>query len=288
MRKPIVAGQFYEANFGSLNKQIENCFFHKFGPGDLPTRRKDNIVYGIISPHAGYAYSGPCQAWAYKEIAESKKPNTFVMIGVNHSGQGANFSVSLDDWETPLGIVKADKGFARELINKCDFVKEDKGAHENEHSIEVQLPFLQYVNKDYLNSIKFVPIVISNYNLEMCKKLAEAIVNIDKNVIIIASSDFTHYGYNYGYTPFIRDKKENLYKLDGGAIEQITALNSEDFLTYKKQMRTTICGTGAISVLIECVKMLGAKKGNLLNYYTSGDITESYKNAVGYAAIVFR
>lgn len=289
LRKPIVAGQFYPEGFENLDKQITECFKSKLGPGDLPVKRSNKkIIHGVISPHAGYQFSGPGMAWAYKEIAESKYPSCFIIIGPNHSGLGtASVLTTLADWETPFGIVKSDKGFVREIKNKCDFVRDDYEAHANEHSIEVQLPFLQFVNKDKLNDIKFVPLIISDYNLDICRALGDVIAEINEDVCVIASSDFTHYGPNYGYTPFLHDKKENMYNLDKGAIELIKKMGTKSFLGYVDEKRATICGAGAIAVCMEVMKNLGVKKGQLLDYYTSGDVINDYTNAVGYAALKF-
>lgn len=289
LRKPMVDGKFYPAKFEELDKQINECFKSKFGPGDFPIDRSNRkVTHGIVSPHAGYQFSGPAAAWAYKEIAESKFPSCFVMLGTDHTGLGfSKVSTTLAEWETPLGIVKCDKGFAREIMSKCDFVKDDFKAHINEHSIEVQLPFLQFVNKDYLRKIKIVPLMVSKYDLDTCRALGDTITDINEDICVIASSDFTHYGPSYGYTPFLNDKKENMYKLDGGAIEFIKKMDTKGFLNYVDEKRATVCGVGAIAGGIEIMRNLGIKKGQLLNYYTSGDIVGDYTNAVGYAAIKF-
>ena len=145
VRKPIVAGTFYEAEEEALNEQIKNCFLSKFGPGRLPEikkEKKEKAVLGIIVPHAGYVYSGACAAYAYKEIAESASPDLFVIIGLSHSGYSS--CISLEDWETPLGIARNDKDFGRSLIKTG--LKQNETAHSQEHSIEVQLPFLQFTN----------------------------------------------------------------------------------------------------------------------------------------------
>jgi len=289
IRRPIVAGQFYPRGFDELEEEIKKSFLSKFGPGDLPIKKRDKNIFGIISPHAGYQFSGPCQAWSYKEIAESKFPETYIILGPNHTGLGSNFSTYLEaDWETPFGVVKVDNSFGRLLLKKCKFLENEVMAHLHEHSIEVQLPFLQYVNRDSLKDLKFLPITISHYSLEECKKLAKAIVELNKDICIIASSDFTHYGSSYNYVPFTYNKKENLYKLDNEAIEFIKNLDSENFSKFIEKKKATICGVGPIIVAIEICKLLKAKKARLLHYYTSGDIVDDYSNAVGYASLVFK
>jgi len=285
MRNPVVAGQFYESTFEELDKQINNCFSSKFGPGDLPIKKRIKNIFGIIAPHAGYPFSGPCAAWGFKELAESKLPDTYIMLGLSHSG--AKSCVSLEDWETPFGTIKVDKEF-NQLLMKNSTIKQDEDAHRDEHSIEVQLPFLQFVNKDYLNRLRIAPIIASHdlpYE-KLAAAIAKTVKESNKSVCLIASSDFTHYGLNYGYFPFSNNIKENIYKLDKEAIKLIEKLNAYEFLNYKKETGATICGNIPIAVSIETAKLLGAKKARLLHYYTSGDIINDYSSAVGYASIV--
>lgn len=289
VRKPVVAGQFYELVFEKLDKQISQCFKSKFGPGDFPVERSNRkITYGLVSPHAGYQASGPAAAWAYKEIAESKLPSCYIILGPNHTGLATSeVSTTLANWETPFGPVQADRGFARELMGKCSFVKDDYKAHSNEHSIEVQLPFLQFVSKDVLRKIRIVPLIITDYDLQLCRDLADAIVDVSEDICVIASSDFTHYGPYYNYVPFSNEKKENMYKLDGEIISFVNKLDTKGFLECLNAKRATVCGAGAIAVCMEVMRHFGIKKGHLLNYYTSGDILNDYTNSVGYAAIKF-
>jgi AmmeMemoRadiSam system protein B len=188
-----------------------------------------------------------------------------------------------EDWETPFGLVKVNGTFITKLMEKCDFVKE---SDIGEHAIEVQLPFLQYVNKDRLKDITFVPLIVPSSENYM--ELGEAIAEIDEDVCVIASSDMTHFGPGYGYVPFTSDIKENLYKQDNEAVSYIKKLDAKGFLAYRQSTGATICGAYAIAVAIEVVKNLFAKKGDLLMYYTSGDVLEDYNNAVGYAAVAFR
>lgn len=282
MRKPVVAGSFYEANFEVLDKQIRECFLSKLGPGELPITKRKGRIIGAICPHAGYAFSGPCAAWAYKEIAEATFPELFIVIGPSHYG-GEGSCTSLEDFETPLGTVAVDKAFAKRMIDQGLAV--DKECHEAEHSIEVQLPFLQFANKDYLNSIMFVPITVSS-NTDYKKlglMIKEAIVDSNKNTCVIASSDFTHYGHNYGYVPFSTDVKNRMYELDAGAIRFIKGLDADGFMNYCYETGATICGQLAIATLLKSVK---AERARLLRYYTSGDVLGDYRNAVGYASIV--
>jgi len=286
MRKPIVSGIFYPSDFNSLDKSIIESFEGPFGPGCLPEKKREKKVIGIISPHAGYIYSGGCAAWGFKELAESPFKDTYIVLGNDHQGNLKN-AVSTKDWNTPFGIIKNDIIFSKSIIDNNIFY-EDNTAHEVEHSIEVQLPFLQHINKKHLKELKIVPIIISTKNY---KDIAERIFKIislsKKNVSIICSSDFTHHGNNYGYAPFKENIKENMSALDNTAIKLITSLDSKKFEEFIKETNATICGEKGIKVMIELCKLLGAKKARLLRYYTSADITNDYKNTVGYASIVF-
>ena len=117
MRLPVVSGMFYPDSFEELTKTLKDCFLHGKGPATLPSKRKDKIA-AVIAPHAGYQYSGQCAAWAYKELAEAEYPDLFVILCPDHSGLGGKVSVSMEDWRTPLGVVRNDTRFARELLKR--------------------------------------------------------------------------------------------------------------------------------------------------------------------------
>lgn len=299
MREAVVSGSFYEHNQDSLNKQIEFCFKNKLGAGlDAlkPQKQHKEKIYSIIVPHAGYAFSGPCATHAYAELLknikeDAKEEKTFIILGPNHTGQSESFfSLSLEDFETPLGIIKNNTDFSLALIKQDKFkiIKKDETAHEQEHSIEVQLPFLQYCLKKF----KIVPIVCSTQDYEKVISLSRILVETIKkqknpeNFIILASSDLTHYGPNYGFVPFAFDKetKNKLYALDKGIIDQIIKLDSKSF--FEKAKKSTVCGLSPITIAIESSKLLGAKQVKLLKYYSSGDIIQDYENSVGYASLV--
>jgi AmmeMemoRadiSam system protein B len=218
VREAVVAGQFYPGGKEELLSSIKESFTSKFGPGSLPEKRGKGKVYGAISPHAGYVYSGAGNAWVFKEIGEAEFADVYVILGVNHSGP--NTCVSDEDWETPLGTVACDKEFVGLLEEKGLAV--DNEAHHMEHSIEVQLPFLQFVSKDRINELKIVPIMIADGDFEKWGNIIkDAVKALGRNVVVICSSDFTHYGYNYGFVPFETDVKENMKKLDLGAVNLI-------------------------------------------------------------------
>ncbi|MBD3248911.1 AmmeMemoRadiSam system protein B [Candidatus Woesearchaeota archaeon] len=284
-RKPVAAGMFYEDDFSELDKQIITCF--EEGTGSLPASKKDKDIKGIIAPHAGYAFSGKCQAWAYKEVGEAEMPSVYIVLGTNHSGIGGTCTL-IEDFEMPFGKVKVDKEFAKSMIGKS--INENKEAHSKEHSIEVQLPFLQFVNKDRLKEVMIVPILVRHG--EDYERLAKDIVNtakqLDRKIIVIASSDFTHYGISYAYIPFTDNVNKKVHEMDKKAIEFLEKMDAFSFIEYVNTNQMTVCGAYAIAAAVETCKLLGGEKGKLLRYYTSGDVTGDYGNSVGYGAILFK
>jgi AmmeMemoRadiSam system protein B len=279
IRKPVVDGQFYPSDPEELKEQIKASFLSKFGPGSLPKEGRKKHTAGAIAPHAGYQFSGPGAAWVYKEIAESIIPDTYVLLGPSHSGFSS--CISLQDWKTPLGTARNDSEFGKKLADNSGLSVNEE-AHSKEHSIEVQLPFLQFACPEF----KIVPIMIS-HDLGY-QKIADAIrktaEQLKRKTVVIASSDFTHYGFAYGYVPFSENIKKNMYSLDKGAIDAIKSLDAEKFISYVNEKQATICGQLPIATLMKAVDV---KKAKLLSYYTSGDIIGDYSNAVGYASIVF-
>lgn len=277
MRDPVVSGAFYPGSADRLRQSIKDCFLSNFGPGKLPEKGNDSVK-GVIVPHAGYAYSGPCAAFAYKAVAESVKPDLFILLGPSHAGFSS--CLSLENWKTPLGIAEVDKDFAGLLVENG--ISQDEQAHAGEHSIEVQLPFLQFIMQDF----KFVPVIVSGDYKEVAAAIMKSLKQSGKKAVFIASSDFTHYGREYGYAPFTENVKENMYKLDKSAIEHILELNVKSFLDYVDKTGTTICGKYPVACLLECIK---PAKSELLKYYTSADIKGGdYSAAVGYASVLFR
>jgi AmmeMemoRadiSam system protein B len=159
-RKAAYAGQFYERNEQALDKQIAECFEDKNGPGSLPLSKRNGKIKAIIAPHAGYVYSGPCAAWAYKEIAETEFADIYIILGPNHSGSGN--AISMEGYETPFGVARVDQEFVKALLEKNDEIKIDEEAHAQEHSIEVQIPFLQFATKDNTENVHGNGLKINN------------------------------------------------------------------------------------------------------------------------------
>lgn len=282
VRSPAVAGYFYPIDPRDLRGAIEDSFKHQIGPGILPkpspTRIKEST--GFVVPHAGYIYSGPVAAHSYLKIAEEGLPETFIIIGPNHTGYGALVSVyPSGKWATPLGKIEIDTELARSIVNNSEYAELDVYAHVEEHSVEVQLPFLQYI---FGNKFKLVPIVLALQTPEVAVDLAnaiyDAIAHSERDIVIIASTDFTH------YEPHEKAKSKDL-----SAIEEIIKMDLNGFYRKIKELNISICGPGGIMVLIEYTrKIYGNKaKAELLKYATSGDTSGNKVAVVGYASIRF-
>ena len=279
LRQPAVAGSFYTGDSKSLNIQIKNCFLHKIGPGEIPLvnpRRENNIV-GLISPHAGYMYSGPVAAHGFYKIALNGTPDTIIILSPNHRGFGEDISIMVEGkWKTPLGELEIDTDIAENILKNSKTIKIDNKAHQSEHSIEVQLPFIQYI---FGRDIKFVPICMTRQDINTDIEIAQSICSsvIDKNILIIASSDFTHY-----------ETQERAGNVDKHAINAILEYNPRKLYDMIYNQNLTMCGPGPITVMLSACETLGAKKAELVKYLTSGDITGMHDQVVGYASIIIR
>ena len=262
MRKSVVADQFYPADKTVLINKIKS----------LTKNNPDNKIKAMIVPHAGYDFSGKCAGKGFSVLPSA---DTYILFGVNHQAIGEDIAISLEHFETPLGIVKNNQEFGKQLLKELK-IQEDSEAHKYEHSIEVQLPFLQVSQENF----KIVPIILKNINLKKIKQLAKTIFNLSEKlklkIIPITSSDFTHSGPNYGNNIDI--------KIDKQAINSILKLETENFLKISE--KTTICGNLAIACCIEIAKLMKSKEARLLDYYDSSQIIPS-QNKVGYASIAF-
>jgi len=277
IRKPTVAGSFYDGDTKSLNIQIENCFLHKLGPGKLPSTiiKGERKIVGLISPHAGYMYSGPVAANGFYKIALGGKPDTIIILGPNHRGFGEDVSIMVEGkWKTPLGELEIDTDIAEKILKNSKIIRNDPKAHQYEHSIEVQLPFVQYI---FGKNIKFVPICMTRQDINTDIEIAESICSsvTGKNILIIASSDFTHY-----------EPQEYAENADKQAINAILNFDPKRLYDMIYQQNLSMCGPGPITVMLNICEILGAKKVELLKYATSGDITGMYDQVVGYASLI--
>jgi AmmeMemoRadiSam system protein B/AmmeMemoRadiSam system protein A len=266
IRKPVVSGQFYPAEPSQLKAMIASMVDDKAVKQD---------IIGLVSPHAGYIYSGPITGAIISRI---KIKDTVIIMGPNHTGLGKQFSIMTQGaWRTPLGEVEIDSELGEKLLAASNYLEEDQVAHQYEHSIEVQLPFLQYFKPD----IKLVPIVLGHASgttyREIGEAIARAIKEVDKEAIIVSSSDMTHY-----------ESQESARRKDYKAIEAILDLNEEELLRRVDELNITMCGYAPTISLISAAKELGATEAELISYQTSGDTTGDYTTVVGYAGIILK
>lgn len=277
-RAPAVAGIFYPSNARELYQLIELSFKEqRFGPGHLPPSEEFSRqrIYGIVSPHAGYVYSGAVAANGYYETS-SMNFDRIVMIGPNHYGIGTGLATVRNGiWETPLGEVEVDSELASQIAENSGILDFDELAHSRDHCLEVQLPFLQYIKK---NQFKIVPIIMIMQDKVTASEIGESIASSTRNLntLLIASSDFTHYEPN-----------DEAHRKDGELIKAILTLDISNFYTTFERLNVSACGYGAIASIMTAAKSLGATKGELLRYATSGDVMGDINNVVGYASIIF-
>jgi len=263
IREPVVAGKFYPADRVLLKDQIESMVDKKATP------RK---ALGVVSPHAGYSFSGrvACEVFSNVRITD-----TVIMLGPNHIGRGKAFALyPKGSWNTPFGNVCIDSDFSESLLKKSELIEKDADAHFDEHSLEVQVPVLQHFKPD----IKIVPITISATKLVPCLKVAEqiasAITDSGKDMLIVASSDMTHY-----------ESQLEVKNKDKLAIDAILKLDEGMLFKNVEEYNITMCGAIPTIVMLAAVKVLGASSARLIRYQTSGDITGDYDEVVGYAGI---
>jgi len=266
IRNPVVAGQFYPESKDALEREIRALV-------DPGARREDAI--GVVSPHAGYVYSGRVAASVFSAISAKK---IYVILGPNHTGLGGAFGLDKSDsWKTPLGDVEIDRALADAIKKNCKYIKSDSLSHAHEHSIEVQIPFLQVLQKDF----KIVPIVVSYADLDAYRSVGRAIagsikeLKIEKEVTIIASSDMTHY-----------ESVESAKKKDSIAIKAILELDEAKLIEEVAERDISMCGSAPTAIMIVCAKALGARRARLVKYETSGDSSGDYSSVVGYAGLI--
>jgi len=278
IRRPNVASQFYEGNAEALRAQITSCFLHPLGPKKLPQvnfHSHPRKIVGLICPHAGYMYSGPVAASAFYELAVDGKPDTVVLLGPNHTGYGSGLALMREGfWRTPLGDVELDSGLADTILHETSIVDVDETAHRYEHSIEVQLPFLQFL---YGNAFKIVPICFLMQDYDSAVEVGRALVEAldSKNALVIASSDMTHY-----------EPSKTAAAKDQAALKAVTDVDAKRFYQTVETQNITACGYAPITSLITYAVGVCAK-AQLLSYHNSGDVTGDHSSVVGYAAVKF-
>lgn len=267
MRYPVVAGRFYESEGDLLQKQIEKCFQHPHGPGPAPAPGSERSIVAAVAPHAGYMASGPAAAHVYHAIISDGLPELYVIIGPGHRGMGAPVAVSDEDFWTPLGVVETD----RDVVSRMGGIAQvDRRAHEQEHSVEVQLPFIQHIDP----SPRIVPVVMNAQDMESAAALAESVAEATegKDTVVIASSDMSHYV-----------SKQRAGADDGAVVERILDLDVEGMYRTIGQRRVSACGYGPIAAAMLATSPSSAR---LLKYMDSGDMIPM-DDVVGYASVAF-
>jgi len=266
IRQPAVAGQFYPGSKQALAEEVERY---------LKSDKKPVAAIGVVSPHAGYMYSGPT---AGKVFAQTIVPETCIVLSPNHTGMGAMAAVMSDgSWELPTGEVPVDKNLAEKLRAACDDLSEDFVAHLQEHSLEVQLPFLLARQP----KLSIVPITLQHIRYDACERVGNAIAAVIKDsrqdILIVASSDMNHY-----------EEHELTKKKDQLAIDKVLELDPKGLLTTCASERISMCGVVPTAVMLIAAKQLGGTKAELISHMTSGDTSGDYGSVVGYAGIAVR
>lgn len=266
-RKPVVADRFYPGNSSELNNTLRNLF-DRFNP---PIKTG---VVGIVSPHAGYIYSGAVCA---ETLKSAEIPETVVILGPNHHGQGSEIALSKNNWELPCGTVPVNHKLADLILAENEEVQVDELAHQYEHSLEVQVPFLQALRKD----VTIVPLVLSQLSYEVCERLAEgiarAVSSYNEPVLLLASSDMSHY-----------ETRESSSIKDTMALENIKNLNPKGLYHTILENRITMCGMIPVTVVLKASMLLGADSGEIVRYTDSGEVSGDTNQVVGYAGALIR
>jgi AmmeMemoRadiSam system protein B/AmmeMemoRadiSam system protein A len=279
IRPFLNTGPWYPADPQRLSQMLDGFF------KAVPQAEKAATVRGIIAPHAGYEYSGPCAAQAYNRLSPSQSIRRVILLGPSHrSGFYGACVADYSAYATPLGQMAVDTDICRALAAK-KFFRSDRDTMRFEHSLENQLPFLQKAlgNSEY----KIIPIIFGALGKKDFAAMAEAIIPyIDSQTLVVASSDLTHYGENFAYTPFKGDIKKQLTILDTGFIETIQKLDFENFYRYHEKTGITACGFVPIGIMIRLFEKKNISCA-LADYYKSGDLSGDYSSCVSYASLVY-
>jgi AmmeMemoRadiSam system protein B len=265
VRLPAVAGRFYSNQAEELSQQVES-----FCPPAGEARRR---AVACLVPHAGYRFSGHVAGAVYARL---ELPHRFLLLGPRHYPRGqAQAILSAGGWQTPLGRAEIDADLAAKLKRACGALVEDEVAHRNEHALEVQLPFLQTL----VGEFRFVPIALGTSDLTALESLGNAIAQVvarqTEPVFIIASSDMNHY-----------ESDEITRRKDGKAIEHLLALDARGLHETVRREAISMCGYGPAVSMLTAARLLGAKRAELIQYATSGDINGDRDEVVGYAGVI--
>jgi hypothetical protein len=265
IRDPAVAGQFFPGTAPELEKAVT---------GYLTTATEPEKAIGTVMPHAGYIYSG---AVAGETAASIKVPGTVIILGPNHTGLGPAVSVFPGgSWHMPFGNVPVNEGLADQILERCELANPDQLAHLREHSIEVQLPFLRYARGEDFDT---VPITVSRLGKDECrivgKALADVISSSSEEILLVASSDMTHY-----------ETHQSAKAKDSEAIAKILDLDPDGLMDIVASRHISMCGIFPTTIMLYAAMALGATGARLVRYATSGEVSGDYEKVVGYAGII--
>jgi AmmeMemoRadiSam system protein B len=266
IRSPAVAGRFYPSDPARLNQELDSFLV----PGTHESRIR---AQACLVPHAGYKYSGHVAGAVYNRM---EIPDRVILVGPRHFPRGASLAILSDGgWETPLGSVSIDHSLAEKIMRACPLLREDSIAHESEHSLEVQLPFLQRLAP----SFTFVPIVIGSAQYADLEALGIAIADVISSepepILLIASSDMNHY------------ESEDVTRVkDRKAMDRVLALDPRGLFDTVRNEEISMCGYGAAVAMLTAVRRMGAAHAELVRYATSGEITGDFQEVVGYAGLI--
>lgn len=274
-RSPAVAGQFYAGSQTALEEQIESAFEHPVGPGAVPAVGTGvEQPLAVISPHAGYPFSGPIAAHGFARLADSGRPDVVIIVGPNHGRHGRSLAISgAEAWETPLGTVPVDETL-RETLASRPGLEIDETTHAGEHSLEVQVPFLQYLYRD---PVPIVPIVMSQQDQTRVDQLSAALVDSItdwSDVVLVASTDLTHYEPN-----------ERAVRNDEPIRAAIESVDPTAIMDARRAGHS-MCGPGPTAVALQVARDQGVEQGTVLSYATSGDTAGDTDSVVGYVSAV--
>jgi MEMO1 family protein len=264
IRQPAVADRFYPGNRNTLRRTIQNLL------GEAPASKRKALA--VISPHAGYMYSGRVAAETFRQVIV---PEAVIILGPNHHGQGADIALSTVTWQMPMGNVPIDAGLAEQILRSSAIIQQDELAHRYEHSLEVQVPFLQEMQKN----LAIVPLVVGHISYPTCEKVAtvltESITSSGKKVLIVASSDMTHY-----------ESRAVASKKDALALDRLTALDPASLYNTVIEKRITMCGFIPATIALLTAMQLGARKADIIRYTDSGEVSGDTDQVVGYAGVI--
>lgn len=278
IRPPAVAGTFYPRDATALREALSAAYASPLGPGATPAVSSPaREVFGIISPHAGYVYSAQGAAWSFAQLADTARPEAVVLLGVNHRAIGASIALSeADGWATPLGVSPIARQLGDRLRELDPAVVIDERAHRQEHSLEVQLPFIQALYGD----IAILPISLASPALTSVSSLGTALGTLAKEsrLLFVASTDFSHYIAQ-------REAEER----DQLALSEIARVNPEGLVAIVQRLGITMCGVLPVTTLLVAARHAGIVSATVLHYHTSGDVTGDHREVVGYgAAVIYR